>query len=189
MLEKKEDILLKIKPDWSMIYSAIFIIIVVISLTISLILFLPFLDKISIIIFFVIITFFGVLSALIVRDGLKLRRTTYFITSERILRRINPFIKFWGAKQTSISFKDIAYIVREIETLGFVFKNKKGEIYYDGTEREYYGYPKGFKKLLIYLGKSDQAQQTIDDSINILFKIIPLKKHPYLQYLFLNKNK
>ncbi len=142
-------------------------------------------------IIFIIIPFPIICGALgiLIWDGFnKEEESCYYITTKRIIKIYGHGFLPYKFKHKKLFFNDIAHFHDCEDLIEIITRGSNGELHYNGEEVEYIEQtPKIAKKIqLFFENKEDSKKQT--EIIELLRKLIPAKKHPNLEYAYMNSN-
>ena len=111
-------------------------------------------------------------------------KTTYYITSNRILRVRDRYFSFRNPKIYEISFKNFSHLIIYPNALKIIPRKKNGELYYKGDEIEPFYKPWILKVILIRLN-GYKGKKLITKAVDILTREVPLSQHPNMDFLFI----
>lgn len=114
-------------------------------------------------------------------------KTTYYITSYRILKVRNKYFSFRNPKVYDISFNNISHLIIWPNAIEIIPKKKNGDVYYKGDEKDFSHKMWGLKAILIRLN-GYKGKNLIVKMVEILTREVPLKEHPNFDFLFIQSN-
>ena len=112
-------------------------------------------------------------------------KTTFYITSNRILRVRERYFSFRKPKIYEISFPNISHLMVWPNAIQIIPKKSNGEAYYKGDEIEPFHKPWILKVILIRLN-GYKGKKLITKAVDILTKDGPLRQHPNMDFLYIN---
>ena len=111
-------------------------------------------------------------------------KTTYYITSNRILRVRDRYFSFRKLKIYEISFSNISHLIVWPNAIQIIPRKSNGEVYYKGDEIEPFHKPWILKVIVIRLN-GYKGKKLITKAVEILTKEVPLTQHPNMDFLFI----
>ena len=112
----------------------------------------------------------------------------FYITNTRVIKTKVDYIFPFSLKPTQINLNNIAFINRYSGKIDIVQKGPNGELHYNGEETTHiWKRPKKSKRIVLILD-TPKGNKTLEEIINKIIDLIHGKKHPNLNYVYLNKN-
>ncbi|MFX0008914.1 MAG: hypothetical protein ACFE9R_01255 [Candidatus Hermodarchaeota archaeon] len=113
------------------------------------------------------------------------KNTTYYITTNRILRVRERYFSFRHPKIYEISFSNLSHLIVWDWGIEIIPKKSNGEIYYKGVETDFSHKKGGMKTIVIRLNGS-KGKKLITKATENLTKEGPLRQHPNMDFLYIN---
>lgn len=111
----------------------------------------------------------------------------FYITTNRVIKAKVDYIFPILLKPTEFRLNNIAYINRYSGKIYIVQKGPNGELHYNGEETTHiWKKPKKSKRIVIILN-DPKGKKTLKEIVNKLVDLIQARKHPNLDYVYLNK--
>ena len=112
----------------------------------------------------------------------------FYITNTRVIKTKVDYIFPFSLKPIQINLNNIAFINRYSGKIDIVQKGPNGELHYNGEETTHiWKRPKKSKRIVLILD-TPKGNKTLEEIINKIIDLIHGKKHPNLNYVYLNKN-
>ena len=112
-------------------------------------------------------------------------KTTFYITSDAILKVRDRYFSFRKPKIYEISFPNISHLIVWDWGIEIIPKKSNGEVYYKGDEIDFSHKMWGLKAIVIRLN-GYKGEKLITKAVDILTKDGPLRQHPNMDFLYIN---
>lgn len=111
-------------------------------------------------------------------------KTTFYITSDTILRVTDTHISFVKPKFYKISFSNISHLIVWDWGIEIIPKKSNREVYYKGDETHFFHKMWGLKAIIIRLN-GYKGKKILTKAVEILTKEVPLRQHPNMDFLYI----